>query len=261
MRRALPIIGALCLACTCNKPPLEEVEAEVDAELEQPAPVVPPAAKVTCPQVYPGGEVTPRPLAEWDREAFEATAKDLEMTPDCDDEADEGAYTATRCEWSGERWGFSVASLEFQREEDAVYAAENPYPGEFFARDGVHVLHIEARNGVCGDQLLEAVVGRVPPENYTSSIALSDAVKASGWTPEECSQDAYDSHSTLKCAAVYGEDLSVEMELEWMGPSAGMEGKKETDDGIGWWWYDTGQALAVVHDGRAARALGSLMAE
>ena len=87
MRRALPIIGALCLACTCNKPPLEEVEAEVDAELEQPAPVEPPAAKVTCPQVYPGGEVTPRPLAEWDREAFEATAKDLEMTPDCDDEA------------------------------------------------------------------------------------------------------------------------------------------------------------------------------
>lgn len=256
MRRALPIVGALCLACTCNPPPVDP-EVEVEAQ----APVVPPAAKVTCPQVYPGGEITPRPPAKWDREAFEATAKALEMTADCADKADEGAYSARRCEWSGERWGFSVAALEFLREEDAVYAVEDPYPGEFFARDGVHVLHIEARNGVCGNELLEAVIGRVPPETYTSSLALSNAVSASGWTPEECSLDLFDSQTSLKCAAVYGADLSVEMELEWAGPSAGTEGKKETDDGIGWWWYDTGEALAVVHDGRAARALGSLMAE
>ena len=116
-------------------------------------------------------------------------------------------------------------------------------------------------NGVCGNELLEAVIGRVPPETYTSSLGLSDAVAASGWTPEDCSMELFDNQHTFKCAAVYGADLSVEMELEWAGPSAGTEGKKETDDGIGWWWYDTGEALAVVHDGRAARALGSLMAE
>jgi hypothetical protein len=262
---ALPTVALYALvamACTCGDPAVEPlVEPTEQDAAEDDAPgveTVPPAAIVSCEDTWTGGQVATAPLADWDTKALEAAAISLEMTSECEEPANEGAYTAHICEWSGPKYGFTVALLDYDREEDAIYAAEDPYPGEHFVRDGSRLLHIEARNGPCGEAMLSAVVGRTAPEDY-NSMSLSQAMASASWQVEECDHQSFDGTSSLECTAFLGDDLSLQLDLGWVGPTAGAQVETETDDGIAWWWFTSGETTAIVHDARAARLLAGLM--
>ena len=259
MRPVLALYLLVAMACTCGDAAVETVPPDVPAD----APLagletVPPAAIVSCESTWNGGQVATRALADWDIQGLEAAAASLEMTSECEEPADEGAYTAHICEWSGPKYGFTVALLDYEREEDAVYTAKDPYPGEHFVRDGSRLLHIEARNGPCGEEMLSAMVGRTAPQDHTS-MSLSRAMASASWQVEECNHESFDGNSTLECTAFLGEDLSVQLDLGWVGPSAGVQVETETDDGIAWWWFSSGESTAIVHDARAARKLAGLM--
>ncbi len=245
MRRFVPIT-ALLVACTCGE----------RQELSEPPVVV---APVGCGQAWTGqGDLAPRPVSEWERLTLEEAARGLGMSPECENRVREGAYTVWSCEWSGDEWGFSVDLMEFDNPEDASWAVKDPYPGEVFVQEDSFVLQIEARNGACGEQLLEGVLSETRPETQNDQSVRS-ALEARGWGVEECTMESFDGTHSIDCTAFRGQDHAVQFDVAWSGDGAGERRKTEREDGLAWWWYVSGESTAIVHDGVAARALATLM--
>jgi len=246
MRRCAVITALLVVACTCGR-----------QEASEPTPVA--IDPVECTQAWVGeGDAVPRPLREWERLTLEEAARSLGMRPECENRVNEGAYTVWSCEWSGDEWGFSVDVMEFDDPEDAAWMVKDPYPGEHFVQEDNFVLQIEARNGACGEHLLEGVLSEARPETHDDRSVRS-ALEARGWGVEECTTESFDGIHSVDCTAFRGRDLSVQLDVGWRGEGAGERRKMEREDGLAWWWYASGESTAIVHDGVAARALATLM--
>ncbi len=254
MRRLTALaFAAPIFACTCGDV----------AEEPGPAPKgsAPAAGPVACTELWAGeGDVSPRPIASWDRMTLEEAAQGLGLAHTCDDRERVGAYQTWSCEFLGDPWGFSVAVMEFDTVEDAEWAVKDPYPGEYFQREDRHVLQVEARNGACGEALLKAVLGSEGPHTQTDKT-LAYSLDARGWPVEECSSETVDGQTTLDCTAMRGQDNALQLDMTWAGDDAGPLDEQEREDGLAWWWFEHGEATAIVHDSVAAKALAGLLVE